>query len=215
MYQCVRVNTSRADYSDPVCVQRVLIGDEEAFEVLVHRYQASLSRLIYSFVKDSFLTEDILQEVFIQLYLSLSRIRNYTTLRPWLFRVARNRCLDKLRARVQLLSIAVLQAVEEDDEALSRMTVLDTGFSPEDVAVAHEIHRHVYQAIEKLPPLVGQVVLLRYSEGMSYRQISSTLGIPVATAKTYFYRAKTLLRATLETMHITTTDDSGLTRSSV
>src|SRR5947209_7643840 len=87
--------------ADGILAQRALGGDQEAFEALVHRYSASLFSFIYHMLGDYDLSCDILQQVFLQLYLSLSTLRSGEPLNPWLFRVARNRCLDDIRQRTR------------------------------------------------------------------------------------------------------------------
>ena len=83
--------------ADGVLAQQALGGDAQAFEVLVHRYSTSLFNFIYHMLGDHDLACDILQQVFLQLYLSLSTLRTGEPLKPWLFQVARNRCLDDIR----------------------------------------------------------------------------------------------------------------------
>lgn len=186
--------------SDSACIQRILVGDNSAFDVLVHRYSAPLSRLIYSFVQDSFQTEDILQDVFLQLCLSLPDLHTRTTLKPWLYRVARNRCQDKLRRRLQNLSFSELEAAEEDDEMPIELKLTDPELVPEDMAILHEARLHIIRAIQDLPPHFRQVVLLRYRNGLTYTQIGRVLNMPTSTAKTYFRRAKPFLRTMLNTL---------------
>jgi len=91
--------------TDGVLAQQALSGDTQAFEVLVHRYSTSLFNFIYHMLGDHDLSCDILQQVFLQLYLSLSTLRTGEPLKPWLFQVARNRCLDDIRQRTRRRTI--------------------------------------------------------------------------------------------------------------
>ena len=83
--------------ADSVLVQQALSGDQEAFEALVSRYKKLLFGLIHHYVGEYHEAEDILQQVWLQLYLSLATLRPSMQIKPWLFTVARNRCLDFLR----------------------------------------------------------------------------------------------------------------------
>src|SRR5438132_5185446 len=84
---------------DGVLVGQALAGDQRAFELLVSRYHRPLVRCIQSFLKDNEQVNDVLQHVFLQLYLSLPVLLRNVSLRAWLFQVARHRCLDELRKR--------------------------------------------------------------------------------------------------------------------
>ena len=93
--------------TDSVLVQRALSGDQEAFEALVSCYKQSLFGLIYHYVGEYHEAEDVLQQVWLQLYLSLATLRPNAQIKPWLFTVARNRSLDFLRHK-HLLSQRLL-----------------------------------------------------------------------------------------------------------
>src|SRR5437773_7876079 len=107
--------------ADSVLVQQALSGDQEAFEALVSRYKKSLFGLIYHYVREYHEAEDILQQVWLQLYLSLATLRAQVHIKPWLFTVARNRSLDVLRHKrlhsQRLLSFSELKPRNEEDEA--------------------------------------------------------------------------------------------------
>src|SRR5258708_16798729 len=85
--------------ADGVLVEQALAGDQSAFEFLVSRYHTPLVSCIRGFLKDGEQVNDVLQYVFLQLYVSLSRLLTSVSLKPWLLQVARNRCLDELRRR--------------------------------------------------------------------------------------------------------------------
>lgn len=89
----------RKEVPDGLLVGQALAGDQDAFEVLVHRYQQQLVGLIQGLLKDHDQSDDVLQQVYLQLYLSLPILFRNVSLKGWLFRVARNRCLDELRKR--------------------------------------------------------------------------------------------------------------------
>src|SRR6266567_5193326 len=89
----------RKEVPDGLLVGQALAGDQYAFEFLVTRYQLQLAGLIQSFLKDHDQSYDILQQVCLQLYLSLPILFRNGSLKGWLFQVARNRCLDELRKR--------------------------------------------------------------------------------------------------------------------
>jgi RNA polymerase sigma factor (sigma-70 family) len=181
--------------TDGVLAQRALSGDAEAFEVLVHRYSTSLFNFIYHMLGDHDLSCDILQQVFLQLYLSLSTLRTGEPLKPWLFQVARNRCLDDIRQRTRRRTVhfSELEMGSDEEEMPLLLNIPDGSPLPEELAEQHDIQECLRQAIAALPPKFRDVVFLRYAAQLSFSEIGQALHMPTATAKTYFQRAKPLL----------------------
>lgn len=192
-----RLKSQHIDVSDGVLAQQTLRGDQEAFEKLVQRYSGSLFNFICRFLSDYDAASDILQQVFTQLYISLPNLRTGEPLKAWLFQVARNRCLDELR-RKRVIHFSELQTPSEDDELSPLAIIPDNSPLPEDVAERHDLQEILQEAIASLPPKFRAVVLLRYTAQLSFSEIGRALQMPEATAKTYFQRAKPLLRATLK-----------------
>src|SRR6266516_4339438 len=107
--------------ADSVLVQQALSGDQDAFEALVSRYKKLLFGLIHHYVGEYHEAEDILQQVWLQLYLSLATLRPSAHIKSWLFMVARNRSLDVLLHKrlhsQRLRSFSEVEARTEEDEA--------------------------------------------------------------------------------------------------
>ena len=196
--------------SDGILAQEAIIGKQWAFEVLVHRYSTSLFNFIYHFLGDYDQTSDILQQVFLQLYLSLPSLRIGEPLKPWLYQVARNRCLDSIRQkqRRRTVHFSELEATSEEDGYPILTDIPDTQPLPEELAEHHDLQSHLRQAIQSLPPRFRWVVYLRYAGQLSFSEIAQTLNMPTATAKTYFQRAKPLLSAYLKNEQISLHDVS-------
>ncbi len=185
------------EITDGVLAQQTLAGDQEAFAKLVQRYSSPLFSFICRFLNDYDAASDILQQVFTQLYISLPNLRTGEPLKAWLFQVARNRCLDELR-RKRVIHFSELQAPGEDEELSPLAIIPDSSPLPEDVAERHDLQNILQEAIAGLPPKFRAVVLLRYAAQFSFSEIGRALQMPEATAKTYFQRAKPLLRAALK-----------------
>jgi len=139
---------------------------------------------------------DILQQVLLQLYISLSTLRTNKPLKSWLFQVARNRCLDELR-RKRMIHFSELEMGNDEDEFSGIFAILDESPLQEELIEHRDLQQHLYQAIQALPLKFRAIVLLRYASQLSFPEIGQALDIPEATAKTYFQRAKPLLRAFL------------------
>jgi len=173
-----------------------LDGNERAFERLVERYRPVLFKFIFNMLRDYDEASDIMQQVFLQLYVSLPTLDTNRSLKNWLFQVARNRCLDELR-RKRVVRFSELGKLTDEDESEMLTLVLDPHPLPEQIVEHHELQEHLLRAIRCLPPKFCSVVLLRYVSQLTFPEISKALDMPEATAKTYFSRAKPLLRASL------------------
>ena len=191
-----RTRTPSPEISDGILAQQSLAGDQRAFEALVQRYSVALFNFICRFLGDYDQACDILQQVFLQLYISLPNLRTGEPLKAWLFQVARNRCLDELR-RKRAIHFSELEPVNDEEELSLLATMPDTSPLPEEVAERRDLQQCLQKAIETLPPKFRSVVVLRYAAQLSFSEIGQVLKMPEATAKTYFQRAKPLLRAAL------------------
>ena len=148
-------------------------------------------------VRDEHLAYDVLQDVFLQLYRSLPGLRAGGTLKPWLCKVARNRCLDELR-RKRPIFFSEISLVPDGEELSPLIELLDTDPQPEELVELHEVRQRLSEAIERLPSRYRMTVLLRYGHHLNFRQIGQALNMPTSTAKTYVHRANKLLRTLLE-----------------
>ena len=194
MRERTRIQTS--EMSDSILAQQSIAGDQRAFEILVQRYSTPLFNFICRFLGDYDQACDILQQVFLQLYISLPNLRTGDPLKAWMFQVARNRCLDELR-RKHAIHFSELEPASDDDELSPLATLPDTAPLPEELAERRDLQQCLQKAIQTLPPKFRSVVLLRYAGQLSFSEIGQALKMPEATAKTYFQRAKPLLRAAL------------------
>jgi RNA polymerase sigma factor (sigma-70 family) len=184
---------------DSVLVQQALNGDQEAFESLLSRYKQSLFGLIYHYVGEYHEAEDVLQQVWLQLYLSLATLRPNAQIKPWLFTVARNRSLDFLRHKhvlsKRLLFFCEAEARLEEDEVTFLEAIPDTSPTPEEQAELHDLQREIQHALRALPHTYRSVVWLSYGGQLKYAEIGRILDMPDSTVKTHFNRAKPFLRA--------------------
>lgn len=191
-----RTKVQSTEMTDAVLVSQSLDGDELAFEALVRRYSTPVFHFVCRFLGDYDKAGDVMQHVFLQLYMSLGSLRTDRPLKAWLFQVARNRCLDELR-RKHAIHFSELELASEEDELSPLDLIADAAPLPEELAERNDIQAILQKAIDTLPPKFRAVVLLRYTSQLSFAEIGQALNMPDATAKTYFQRAKPLLRAVL------------------
>ena len=191
-----RTRTPHPGMTDSMLAQHYLAGDQQAFEVLVQRYSGPLFTFIRRFLGEYDAASDILQQVLLQLYLSLPKLRTGEPLKAWLYQVARNRCVDELR-RKRIMHFSELEKERDEEEQSLVETMQDRSPLPEEVVERRDVQDILLKAIRALPPKFRAVVLLRYASQLSYAEIGRVLTMPEATAKTYFQRAKPLLQVGL------------------
>lgn len=184
--------------SDALLAQQSLAGDQQAFEIMVRRYSTPLFNFICRFLGDYDQACDVLQQVFMRFYTTLPRLGTGEPFKPWLFQVARNCCVDELRRRRRYaIQFSQLETENSEGELSFLNEIPDSSPLPEELAEHHDLQQVLNQAIQSLPPKFRAVVLLRYTSQLSFSEIGRTLNMPEATAKTYFHRAKVLLRKIL------------------
>lgn len=199
MQQRIHLPDQPEAVADRVFVRQALAGDECAFETLVRRYHRQIFRFIRRYVRDNDQAWDVFQQVLLKFFVSLPKLCvAQEKLGPWLYHIAHNCCIDALRVR-RLVRFSELEweAEEEGEGPFPLASFVDPGPSPEEMGERHEVQRELCEAIAGLPPRMRPVVSLRYTDQLSFTEIGQRLKIPTATAKSYFYRARPLLRATL------------------
>jgi len=189
---------------DQLLLQRASAGDQRAFETLVARYQSMLYTCVSAYV-GSEQAYDVMQFVWLQCYLSLPKLlREWrqaergreTSLKPWLLRIAHNRCIDELRRRKRgPLLFSELELDDEEDAILSALP--DLAPLPEELAEQREARDHLQAALQRLSSKLRRVVWMRYKEDLTFVEIGRRLNIPSTTAKTYYHRACVKLRVAL------------------
>ena len=184
---------------DGVLVGQARAGDQRAFEFLVSRYHHPLASYIRVFLKDDEQVYDVLQHVYLQLYLSLPLLLTSVSLKGWLFQVARNGCLDELRRRRRRAETPFSAlAWEYKEEDLSPVEAIpDPDPPPEEVAEEIDLYCSLQEAIAFLPPKFRPIVGLRCFRHLTFAEIGRMLNMPASTVKTYFYRSLPRLRRAL------------------
>ena len=184
--------------ADAVLAHQALAGEKQAFDALVHRYSTPLFNFIFCYLGDYDLACDVLQQVFLRFYISLPKLNSGDPFKAWLFQVARNCCVDELRRRRRnAIHFSQLESMSPESETSVLSSIPDQSPLPEDLAERHDLQELLLKTIQTLPPKFRSVVQLRYAGQLSFAEIGQVLCMPEATAKTYFHRAKLLLRSAL------------------
>jgi RNA polymerase sigma-70 factor (ECF subfamily) len=189
--------------ADNVLIEQALLGDQSAFESLVSRYEMTLYNFVKRYLGDHEQAWDVVQFAFLQLYRFLPRLqgnlhsdRSKAPLKSWLFQVALNRCRQEKRKN-QPLHFSDLETFPDEGDMSIAQGIVDPKPLPEELAEQHELEHALYAAIQELPDRSRSVVVLRFTEELSFGEIAQRLNMPENTVKSHFHRARIRLRATL------------------
>ncbi len=184
------------DASEHALVQAAQRGDKRAFAQLVERYEPRVYNLARKLLRDPQDAEDVLQETFLSVYRHLDDFHGDASFSTWLYRIATNASLMKLRGRKEPpLSLDAPVALEGDD-ALPR-EIVDWGVTPEEALLSRETRAQMDAAVAALPETLRAVFVLRDIEGLSVQETADVLGISAPNVKTRLHRARLMLRESL------------------
>ena len=175
--------------NDASLIQRVLSGDSGAMTQLVERHSKSLIYFLRNRVGNE--AEDLSQEVWTKVSRGLVKYESQGTFKGWLFQIARRTVIDHRRKKNSKLEVVNLQVdVSRNDH-------------PETQVIASQLSLAVSRQIDLLAPEVAEVLRMRISDGLPFREVAKRQGVPLNTALSRMHRGLSQLRATLiESGHI-------------
>ena len=192
------VKNSVDDGSDVEVARRIAGGDCDAFRRVMRQYNQRMYRTARSILKDDAEAEDAVQEAYLSAYQSIGGFRGGSQLATWLVRIVVNEALGRVRKRKRRAELIDLYDTTEpgDDRAEASMSDA-TPDGPERAAQRAQIRRLLEAQIDRLPDAFRTVFVLRAIEEMPVDEAAACLGIPEATVRTRYFRARGLLREAL------------------
>jgi RNA polymerase sigma-70 factor (ECF subfamily) len=175
---------------DEELVDRARRGDADAYEQLVHGYQGLAHRVAYLITGEAAEAEDAAQEAFVKAYYALNRFKKGAAFRPWLLTIVANEARNRRRSEGRRAGLA-LRAAKEHPSG-------DAAPSPEAVALEHERHRALVDALNSLRDADREIVAYRYFLELSEAEMAAALGCAKGTVKSRLSRAMGRLRRVLD-----------------
>ena len=153
-------------------------GNEEAFEVLLHRHKSRIYTAIYLIVKDRYRAEDLLQETFIKAVTTIKsgRYNEEGKFLPWLSRIAHNMAIDSYRKARRYPEIVL----EDNSRLFNSMDFAED--SAESLQIAQETQTRLRDFIKELPEEQRQVLIMRHYMDMSFQEIADKTSVSINTA---------------------------------
>lgn len=181
-------------------IEQLKQGDETAFRQVVETWQDMVYNTALGIVQNAEDAEDVAQDVFIQVYQSISSFKGESKLSTWLYRIAIAKSLDHLRKKKRKKRFAFVKSLfGENDE----LVVNPPDFHHPGVVLNNkERAAELFRAIEKLPENQRVAFVLNKVEGLSYQEISEVMKTSVSAIESLLHRAKANLRKILEDYYL-------------
>lgn len=173
---------------DAELIDQVRLGDKQAFDILVQRYQFKILKLVSRYVRDPSEAKDVTQEAFIKAYRAINRFRGESAFYTWLYRIAINTAKNHAvlqSRRIIEMNIEVIDL----DQSLAKINLKDYA-APENILLDVEIEDMISDVIQHLPKELKTAITLRDLEGKSYEEIAGIMDCPVGTVRSRIFRAR-------------------------
>lgn len=185
-----RKDASESSLEDDQLVKRAISGNQDAFKLLMNKYQKPLYYHIVKMVKNNEQVEDIIQESFVKAFSNLNSYNTHYAFSTWLYRITTNHTIDYLRKK-KLQTTSINEPIRVKDGEMQFQIV---GSAETDRKIIRKERKIIItEAIQNLPEKYREVIEMRHLEEMRYQEISEQLDLPLGTVKAHIFRAREML----------------------
>ena len=178
-------------------VEKLPAGVEEAYEILIARFEQPVYNLIFRLLNGSSSCADVTQEVFLKVFRNIGNFRGDSSLKTWVYRIAVNEAYNHRRWFSRHRRQEIDLEAEDDHTRSYRDSLCDQGQSPYELALIEERHVLVGEALNDLNPIFRTAVVLRDIEDLSYEEIAEIMQVSLGTVKSRILRGREALRRSL------------------
>ena len=183
---------------DEILANALRQGSEDAYELLVARFQQPVYNLVFRLLSDPGESCDVVQEVFLKVFRNIATFRSQSSLKTWIYRIAVNEAHNYRRWFYRHRRQEVVLEDESEGGKNFGDTVPDRGRSPYDYALNGEKRVMIEDALARINPMFRAAVVLRDVEDLSYEEIADILDISLGTVKSRITRGREAMRRQLE-----------------
>ena len=175
--------------SEEVLIKRAVAGDEDSFNQIIDLYKNYVFAIILNFIKDYGEVENVAQEVFLQIYISLPNYDN-DNFKGWISRITSNKSIDWIRRKKSKFK----EETMEITEVLVDQLEIDSVDTPEKILIKKQESEELNQALNSIPEIYKKVLEQFYFQEMTYEEIAKLDNVSVKTIASRLYRGKNLIR---------------------
>jgi RNA polymerase sigma factor (sigma-70 family) len=179
-------------------IQRVALGNEQAFTLLVDLYQDRVYNTCFGYLQNAMESQDVAQEVFLEIHRSAKKFKRNASVSTWIYRIAVNKSLDTIRYQKREKRSGDELAIDDPS-----VQVKDKTRNPEEALVRAERHELLWRLIKQLPEAQQTALVLCNFEGLSYHEISEVMEGSKNSVESLIFRAKQNLKKLLTTHYKT------------
>ena len=183
---------------DAALMLRVKRGDRAAFAELVEKYKQPTINFVFRTLRDETESEDVAQNVFLQVWKSRDRYERTAKFSTWLFTIARNLCLNELRRRSRHPAESIEESHSDNEDLPSRQYEDKKILLPTDNALHGELAKKIEEALAELPENQRTAILLCRRDEVSYEEIAEILGCSLSATKSIIHRGRETLKEKLK-----------------
>lgn len=173
---------------DVELVHQVQLGDKQAFNLLVQKYQFKILKLVNRYVNDPSEAKDVAQESFIKAYRAMDKFRGDSAFYTWLYRIAINTAKNHIVTQSRRNAETDVELVDLEQTLLKGNT--KDYSTPEKILIDNEMEDCINEVIQHLPKELRTAITLREVDGLSYEEIAGIMACPVGTVRSRIYRAR-------------------------
>lgn len=170
--------------------------NENAFKQLVDQYQVKVRNSCLGMVHDTYESDDIAQEVFIEVFYSIHKFKEESTLGTWIYRITINKCLNHIRSKKRRKWIGFFTGHEQNEQALDKVA---DDKQPQHLLEESERAKILQRAIDSLPESQRAAFVLSKYENLSNPEIAEILKTTISSVESLNFRAKRNLQKKLVT----------------
>ena len=170
-------------------ISQLKAGDETAFQQVVDAFQKKVLNTCLGFVPNKHDAEDIVQEVFIEVFRSVHKFRGDSKLSTWIYRITTTKCLEHIRSKKRQKRKSFFQSLIGMHENASRIKAFDYDH-PGVLMENKERSKTLFAAIEKLPENQRVAFTLNKVEGLSYQEVTEIMEVSLSSVESLLFRAK-------------------------
>ena len=192
--------TNHGKYSENELIEKLCVGDEEAYRFVIDKYQKIALNACFRIVNNRETAEDLVQDVFIEVFRSIKNFRGDSKLSTWIYRIAVTKSLDYLKKMKRQKRFAKLKSLFNTEDEHLQIPALEQS-NPEKIFTDDDRKKILDWALDSLAENQRVAFTLSKYDELSYKEIAETMGTTVSSVESLIHRAKSNLKKKLKSYY--------------